>query len=125
MAAGQMRRAPVPRLVDSARFRFAVFFAVMFPLGGIAFAGIVWWNTAGGLDRQTDAAIRADVAALMQRYRNSGRAGVEQAIIFRLQRDGDSQDLYRLTDAAGRQIAGNLADTPDELDGPPPEAEAL
>lgn len=125
MVAGRIRRAPAPRLIDSAGFRFAVFFAVMFLLGGVAFAGIVWWNTAGGLDRQTDAAIRADVAALMQRYRDTGRAGVEQAILFRLQRDGDSQDLYRLTDAAGRQIAGNLADTPDELDGPPPEAEAL
>ncbi|MBI0536741.1 sensor histidine kinase [Roseomonas sp. KE2513] len=97
----------------------------MFLLGGVAFAGIVWWNTAGGLDRQTDAAIRADVAALMQRYRDAGRAGVEQAITFRLQRDGDAQDLYRLTDAAGRQIAGNLAATPDELDGPAPDAEAL
>ncbi|WP_052401495.1 sensor histidine kinase [Muricoccus aerilatus] len=125
MVAAEIRRAPAPRLIDSAGFRFAVFFAVMFLLGGVAFAGIVWWNTAGGLDRQTDAAIRADVAALMQRYRDAGRAGVEQAIIFRLQRDGDSQDLYRLTDAAGRQIAGNLADTPDELDGPAPEAEAL
>ncbi|WP_309228629.1 HAMP domain-containing sensor histidine kinase [Roseomonas sp. KE2513] len=125
MVAAEIRRAPAPRLIDSAGFRFAVFFAVMFLLGGVAFAGIVWWNTAGGLDRQTDAAIRADVAALMQRYRDAGRAGVEQAITFRLQRDGDAQDLYRLTDAAGRQIAGNLAATPDELDGPAPDAEAL
>ena len=125
MVSGQIRRAPVPRLVDSAGFRFAVFFAVMFLLGGVAFAGIVWWNTAGGLDRQTDAAIRADVAALLQRYREAGRAGVEEAISFRLQRDGDSQDLYRLADAAGRQIAGNLSAMPDELDGPPPEGEPL
>ena len=125
MVAEGIRRAPVPRLVDSAGFRFAVFFAVMFLLGGIAFAGIVWWNTAGGLDRQTDAAIRADVAALTQRYREAGRAGVEEAITFRLLRDGDSQDLYRLTDSTGRQIAGNLSATPDELDGPPPEGEPL
>ncbi|MFC0385730.1 sensor histidine kinase [Muricoccus vinaceus] len=125
MVAEQIRRAPVPRLVDSAGFRFAVFFAVMFLLGGVAFAGIVWWNTAGGLDRQTDAAIRADVAALTQRFREAGRAGVEEAIAFRLIRDGDAQDLYRLTDAAGRQIAGNLAATPDELDGPAPDGEPL
>ena len=125
MVAEQIRRAPVPRLVDSAGFRFAVFFAVMFLLGGVAFAGIVWWNTAGGLDRQTDAAIRADVAALVQRFRQAGREGVEEAIAFRLLRDGDAQDLYRLTDSGGRQIAGNLDATPDELDGPAPEGEPL
>jgi signal transduction histidine kinase len=125
MVAEEIRRAPVPRLVDSAGFRFAVFFAVMFLLGGVAFAGIVWWNTAGGLDRQTDAAIRADVSALRERYREAGRAGVLEAIGFRLARDGDDQDLYRLTDRNGRQLAGNLDATPDELDGPPPEGEPL
>ncbi|WP_424134797.1 ATP-binding protein [Roseomonas chloroacetimidivorans] len=121
----RVRRAPVIRLVDSAGFRFAVFFAVMFLLGGVAFAGIVWWNTAGGLDRQTDLAIRADVGALTERFRTAGRAGVQEAIEARLGRDTDDQDLYRLTDSTGRHIAGNLDTTPEELDGPPPEAEAL
>jgi hypothetical protein len=123
--AEELRRAPVPRLVESAGFRFAVFFAVMFLLGGVAYSGIVWWNTAGGLDRQTDAAIRADVAALTARFRESGREGVLDALVFRLARDGDAQDLYRLTDAAGRQLAGNLDAVPEELEGPSPEAEPL
>jgi signal transduction histidine kinase len=125
VVAEEVRRAPVTRLVDSAGFRFAVFFAGMFLLGGVAFAGIVWWNTAGGLDRQTDSAIRSDVFALTERFNEAGRAGVVEAIEFRLARDGDDQDLYRLTDPAGRQLAGNLDDTPDELDGPAPEAEPL
>ena len=125
MPTEEIRRAPVPRLVESAGFRFAVFFAVMFLLGGVAFAGIVWWNTAGGLDRQTDSAIRADVAALTTRFREAGRPGVLEAVAFRLARDGDAQDLYRLTDAEGTSLAGNLDTTPDELDGPPPEAEPL
>lgn len=125
MPVEELRRAPVPRLVESAGFRFAVFFAVMFLLGGVAFAGIVWWNTAGGLDRQTDAAIRADVSALIARFRDAGRAGVVETIAFRLGRGDDSLDLYRLTDAEGRQLAGNLDATPDELDGSPPESEAL
>ncbi|SHI53031.1 hypothetical protein SAMN02745194_00504 [Roseomonas rosea] len=125
MPAEELRRAPVPRLVESAGFRFAVFFAVMFLLGGVAYSGIVWWNTAGGLDRQTDAAIRADVASMTARFREAGREGVLDALALRLARDGDAQDLYRLTDSAGRHLAGNLDATPDELDGPPPEAEAL
>ena len=125
MPTQELRRAPVPRLVESAGFRFAVFFAVMFLLGGIAFAAIVWWNTAGGLDRQTDSAIRADVSALTARYREAGRPGVLEAITFRLARDGDDQDLYRFTDGDGGFLAGNLDTTPDELDGPPPEAESL
>ncbi|WP_338665725.1 HAMP domain-containing sensor histidine kinase [Pararoseomonas sp. SCSIO 73927] len=125
MPTEQVRRAPVPRLVDSAGFRFAVFFAGMFLLGGVAFAGIVWYNTAGGLDRQTDAAIRADVSSLLARYRETGRDGVLQGIAYRLTRDGDDQDLYRLTDAAGTPLAGNLDATPDELAGPPPESEGL
>jgi len=123
--ADEVRRAPIPRLVDSAGFRFAVFFAGMFLLGGVAFAGIVWWNTAGGLDRQTDSAIRADVRAFTERFREDGRNGVIEAIAFRLLRDSDNQDLYRLTDSSGRQLAGNLDVTPEELDGPSPEAEPL
>ncbi|MFC7734796.1 ATP-binding protein [Roseomonas sp. GCM10028921] len=125
MPVEELRRAPVPRLVESAGFRFAVFFAVMFLLGGVAFAGIVWWNTAGGLDRQTDAAIRADVSSLIARFREGGREGVVGTIAFRLGRDDDALDLYRLTDAEGRHLAGNLDTTPDELDGPPPESEPL
>ncbi|MBP0444313.1 HAMP domain-containing protein [Roseomonas sp. SSH11] len=98
---------------------------MMFLLGGVAFSGIVWWNTAGGLDRQTDAAIRADVASLIIRFEEDGRAGVLDGIAFRLARDGDAQDLYRLTDSAGRHLGGNLQATPEELEGPSPDAEAL
>ncbi|WP_426959164.1 ATP-binding protein [Muricoccus radiodurans] len=120
--AEEARRVGPLRLVDSAGFRFAIFFAVMFLLGGVAFSAIVWWNTAGGLDRQTDTIIRGSVAALIERYNQDGREGVIEAIQSRLER-ADDQDLYRLTDRDGVPLTGNLTLTPEELEGPEPEGE--
>ena len=113
------RPGPV-RLTDSAAFRIAVFFAVTFLLGGVAFGGILWWNTAGALDRGVDAAIRTDVAALTERFTEGGRPAVTAAILERLARDPEDQTLYRLSDATGTTLAGNLARAPEELAGPPP-----
>ena len=63
------RQAPGPlwQLLASASFRFALFFALLFLLAGLAFSGVLWWGTAGALERQIDAAIRADSVGLSER----------------------------------------------------------
>src|SRR5690349_6363921 len=60
-----------PRLLRSAGLRFAVLFAAMFACVAVALVAVLRWATAGALDRQTDAAIRADAIALSERWREA------------------------------------------------------
>ena len=68
------RRRPA-RLLRSAGVRFAAIYAVLLALSASALALFLWWETAGLLDRQTEAAIRPTPRAC----RNAGwRAGCQR-----------------------------------------------
>jgi signal transduction histidine kinase len=108
----QQHPGPLWRLLSSAGFRFALLFAALFLLAGLAFTAVLWWGTAGTLDRQIDAAIRADALALVERWRDAGPPAAAEAIRERLSLDVENQTLYLLTDREGRHLAGNLADPP-------------
>ncbi len=111
-----------PRLLASAGFRFAVLFAAMFSVAAIAMVGVLWWATAIALDRQTDAAIRADAIALTERWREAGAPGLAEAIEDRITVDVENESIYLLRQVSedGRvtRLAGNLdawpADTPPD-----------
>lgn len=117
-AYGQGRVAALrpPRLLDSAGFRFAVLFAAMFAVAAVAMVAVLWWATAIALDRQTDAAIRADAIALTERWREAGATGLAEAIEDRIQVDLENEAVYLLRevqqDAAPRRLAGNLEQWP-------------
>ncbi|MFZ4409721.1 MAG: ATP-binding protein [Paracraurococcus sp.] len=98
-----------PRLLRSAGFRFAVLFAAMFAFAAIALVAVLWWATAGALDRQTDAAIRADAIALAERWREAGTGGLAEAIEERLAVDVENESIYLLIETGGgRRLSGNL-----------------
>jgi hypothetical protein len=98
-----------PRLLHSAGFRFAVLFAALFTLAFVALVAVLWWATAGALVRQADAAIRADVIALTERFREAGRAGLIDAIEERLAVDVQNESIYVLTESGSDlRLAGNL-----------------
>jgi signal transduction histidine kinase len=102
-----------PRLLKSAGFRFAALFAAMFAAAAIALVAVMWWATTGALDRQTDAAIRADAIALAERWREAGPAGLAEAIEERLAVDVDNETIYLLMESeSGRRLAGNLDSWP-------------
>ncbi len=73
---------------------------------------VLWWNTAGALDRQVDVAIRTDASALLERYRDRDPALLIEAIEDRLALDVANEALYLLRDAEGRYLAGNLSGWP-------------
>ena len=98
-----------PRLLKSAGFRFAVLFAAMFASAAIALVAVLWWATAGALDRQTDVAIRADAVALSERWREAGPNAVAESIEERLSVDVENEAIYLLMDAGGAvRLAGNI-----------------
>lgn len=103
-----------PRLLKSAGFRFALLFAAMFASAAIALVAVLWWATAGALDRQTDAAVRADAVALAERWREAGATGLAEAIEERLAVDIENEAIYLLMEVdGGRRLAGNLDRWPD------------
>jgi signal transduction histidine kinase len=105
---------PLIGLLRSASGRFALLFTAMFAAAATAAAVVLWWNTAGALDRQTDAAIRADSTALVERQRDAGLPGLVTAIEDRLALDVQNESLYLLQAPDQRVLAGNLAVWPAE-----------
>ena len=84
----------------------------MFACAAVALVAVLWWATAGALDRQTDAAIRADAIALSERWREpampAGRGDRGPA-------GGRCREraIYLMMDAGtGRRIAGHLDSWP-------------
>jgi signal transduction histidine kinase len=111
---------PLIGLLRSASGRFALLFTALFAAAATAAAVVLWWNTAGALDRQTDAAIRADATALVERRQDAGIPGLETSIADRIALDVQNEALYLLQSPDRTTLAGNLRAWPEEADGDPP-----
>lgn len=103
------------RFLRSAGFRFALLFAGIFIGAAALFALVLWYATAGSLDRQTDAAIRTDALGLIERWREAGPGAVTEAIADRLASDVEGTAIYLLLDANGVRLAGNLDRWPPDV----------
>ncbi|TCH98893.1 HAMP domain-containing protein [Roseococcus sp. SYP-B2431] len=108
-------RPAAPRLLQSAGFRFALLFVAIFSVAAGFLVAVLWWATAGALDRQTIAAIRTDATSLVERYREQGSTGLAEAIEERLALDAQNETIYLLVDGEGRRLAGNLRDWPTAI----------
>jgi len=103
------------RLLRSASVRFGILYAGIFGISALALAVFLWWSTAGLLDRQTDAAINADVQGLSERYTEGGLLALEETIEQRLAGNVDDDALYLLADPGLRRMAGNLEHWPARM----------
>jgi signal transduction histidine kinase len=111
---------PLIGLLRSASGRFALLFTALFAAAATAAAVVLWWNTAGALDRQTDAAIRADATALLERRHDAGIAGLVSSITDRIALDVQNEALYLLLSPRGEALAGNYAEWPAEANSDSP-----
>lgn len=105
------RRSPL-RVFRSASLRFAAVYALLLAASAAALAMFLWWATAGLLDRQTDAAIRADEQGLSERWAEGGLPALVLTIEDRLAGNVDDDAVYLLADPMMRPVAGNLARWP-------------
>lgn len=101
-----------PGLLKSAALRFALLYALLFGLSAIALALFVWWQTAGLLTRQTDAAINADVQGLAEQWSQGGTPDLMLTIRERLAANPNDQAIYLLADPGFRPVLGNLTRWP-------------
>jgi signal transduction histidine kinase len=92
----------------SASIRFALIYAGLLALNTMALAAFLWWSTAGLLDRQTDAAIRADAQGLSERWAEGGLPALISTIDDRLAQNLDDDAIYLVADAQMQRVVGNL-----------------
>ncbi len=107
-----------PSLLHSAGFRFALVYALLLAASAAALAFYLWWATAGLLDRQTEAAIRADVQGLSERWNEGGLPALVLTIRERLEQDVDDDAIYLLVDQSLHPLAGNLRTWPAVVQRP-------
>lgn len=103
------------RFLRSAALRFAAIYALLFGVSAVALAIFVWFATAGVLDRETDAAITADVQALSERWHAGGLPALIITIENRLAEDVDDNAIYLVVDPRMHRIVGNLSAWPNDL----------
>lgn len=104
------RRTPMFR---SAGFRFGILYAALFGLSALTLAAFLWWTTIGLLDRQIDAAIKADIQGLAERYQEGGLPALIETIDQRLAANIDDNAIYLLVGPRFDRIAGNLGSWPN------------
>ena len=102
-----------PKILKTSTFRLAAIYLMVFAVSVGAILAYVFWNTAGLLERQTDATIRAEVQALADQYRILGLRGIVDTIERRsAERAGG---IYLLADSLGKRVAGNLEAAPPQV----------
>jgi signal transduction histidine kinase len=102
--------------LHSAGVRFAAIYALLLAISAAALALFLWWATAGLLDRQTEAAIQADVQSLSERFAAGRLPALVLTIEDRLTQNVEDDAIYLLVDQAGRRIAGNLEHWPQSVE---------
>ena len=95
-------------LFRSAGVRFAAIYAGLLAVSAAALALYLWWSTAGLLDRQTEAAIRADAQGLSERLADGGLRALVATVADRLAGNVDDDAIYLLADPAFLRLSGNL-----------------
>jgi signal transduction histidine kinase len=87
-------------------------YAVLFALSALALVLFLWWATAGLLDRQVEAAIRADAQGLSEQWQEGGLTALQSTIEDRLAENADDDAIYLLVNPSMRPLAGNLPNWP-------------
>ena len=103
------------RVLRSSSVRFALGYAGLFIASSLLLVGLLWWRTAGYLDRETDAVILSDTRAIGDRLRDFGLSGAVATIRERSGANGDKNAIYLLVTPAFEPLAGNLNAWPPEI----------
>lgn len=105
MAADDPLRRSVFR---SGTFRFAVLFAAVFAIGSLLVLVTVQRQIEDYAVAATDSSLRSEAKVLESEYRSLGLAGLTDAIARHSHTGNDPQFRFRLIDAKGTVIAGDL-----------------
>ena len=103
------------RLWRSSSVRLALGYAGLFVISSLLLVGLLWWGTAGYLDRETAAVIQTDANAIKDDLPYRGLAGVTETVTERAASVIDGHAVYLLADPALKPLAGNIPAWPTEI----------
>ncbi|WP_051329725.1 sensor histidine kinase [Niveispirillum irakense] len=92
-------------------FRLAAFHLALFTLSVAIVLGVVYWFTAGFINRHTEETVLREVQELSTALNERGRIGLLRLISER-SADQRSDMIYAIATPAGEIVAGNLANWP-------------
>jgi len=104
------------------RFRLTLLYGAMFAAALVTLLGLIYWQTAGYMNRQVDGILRVEARAFLHADAETLPARIAQQI----DRDPRHVDLYGLFSRDGLWITGNVPRLPVKLavDGAPHELQA-
>lgn len=105
-----------PIWLRSAGIRFAAVYAVLIAASAAALALLLWFETAGVLDSQTETAIGLDLRDLISHWQEGGLPLLSSTVDDRVAQNVDDDSVYLLADAQLRRLAGNLDRWPAGID---------
>lgn len=97
------------RLFHTTGFRYALLYVGLFGASVLVLFGVVYWNTAGYMERQLKDVIDAEVQSLKGDFQEGGIDDLRRSIEDRIASDRRRQNLYLLQDRNQVRVAGNLA----------------
>jgi len=103
---------PRRAFIRSASLKLAAVYGLLFAASAVALVVFLWFTTTRVLDRQVEAAIRADAQGLSEQWVEGGVPALVLTIQERLAENVDDDAIYLLSDALQRRIAGNLEGWP-------------
>jgi signal transduction histidine kinase len=103
-------------MLRSASLRFAALFGLVFAFSAIVLVVFLWYETAGLLDRQIEAAINADAQGLVERWSEGGIPALLLTIQERMSENVDDDAIYDVADPFGNTVGGNLGRWPAQVD---------
>jgi signal transduction histidine kinase len=103
------------RLWRSSSVRLALGYAGLFVVSSLLLVGLLWWGTAGYLDRESTAVIQTDANAIKDDLAYRGLAGVTETVTERAASVIDGHAVYLLADPVLKRLAGNIPAWPSEI----------
>ncbi|HEX7061353.1 MAG TPA: HAMP domain-containing sensor histidine kinase [Woeseiaceae bacterium] len=95
-------------LLRTSSFQLTLLYAALFAVSVLVLFGILYWSTIGGLNRQINATIEAEITGLAEQYEREGLAGLVEVVAERVRRDAEGHSVYLFVDGRLRPLAGNL-----------------
>src|SRR5215472_2309907 len=86
------------RRLHTTSVRLALGYVGLFAFSTLLLVALLWWRTAGYLERETEAAINTDANQLRNQLRDFGLVATEDAIRVRIAASPRARALYLLVD---------------------------
>jgi signal transduction histidine kinase len=103
----------LPRILQTASFRLAALYALLFGGSVLVLGAIVFWSARSALEQQVTDRIEAEIALLREEFRSKGLDHLVATVQERT-RTAAALD-YFVVDPAGKRLAGNLPFISDRL----------